>query len=104
MATRDIRHETRYERDFCRVQPYGGVGLGVFFGHLSNNGNGLSDNAVPGFNGLAGLRYFVTERIALFGEYKYNFAPFDYTTNGGAAGVKADYHINHFVGGLSLHF
>ncbi|MDF0651126.1 MAG: hypothetical protein P0121_06615 [Nitrospira sp.] len=107
MATREIRYETQYEREFCRLQPYGGVGLGVFFAHLSNNGNGLSDNAVPGFNGLAGLRYFVTERIALFGEYKYNFAPFDYTPDGalgGAVGVKADYHINHFVGGLSLHF
>lgn len=104
---REIRYETLYEREFCRLQPYGGVGLGVFFAHLSNNGNGASDNAVPGFNALAGLRYFVTERIALFGEYKYNFAPFDFTPDGslgGAAGVKADYHINHFVGGLSLHF
>ncbi len=106
-ATHDIRYETHYEREFCRLQPYGGVGLGVFFAHLSNNGNGASDNAVPGFNALAGLRYFITERIALFGEYKYNFAAFDYTPDGslgGAAGVKADYIINHVVGGLSLHF
>ncbi|NGZ08949.1 MAG: hypothetical protein CV088_06110 [Nitrospira sp. LK70] len=104
---REIRYETHYEREFCRLQPYGGVGLGVFFAHLSNNGNGASDNAVPGFNALAGLRYFVTERIALFGEYKYNFAPFDYTadgSHGGGAGVKADYTINHVVGGLSFHF
>ena len=103
---REIRYETHYERDFCRLQPYGGVGLGVFFANLSNNGSSASDNAVPGFNALAGMRYFVTERIALFGEYKYNYAAFDFTGNGpvGAAGIKADYHINHFVGGLSLHF
>src|SRR5574337_93762 len=103
---REIRYETQYEREFCRLQPYGGVGLGVFFAHLSNNGSGASDNAVPGFNALAGLRYFVTERIALFGEYKYNFASFNYTADGpsgGAAGVKADYQINHIVGGLSFH-
>ena len=105
-VNREIRYETHYERDFCRLQPYGGVGLGVFFAELSNNGSSASDNAVPGFNALAGLRYFVSERIALFGEYKYNFAAFDFTGNvlGGAAGIKADYHINHFVGGLSLHF
>ena len=105
-ATRDIRHETRYEREFCRVQPYGGVGLGVFFANLSNNVNSASDNAVPGFNALAGLRYFVTERIALFGEYKYNYAAFDFTTDGpfGAAVGKADYRVNHIVGGLSIHF
>ena len=101
---REIRYETVYERDFCRLQPYGGVGLGVFFANLSNNGSSTSDNAVPGFNALAGLRYFVTERIALFGEYKYNFAPFEFTGTGGAAGIKVDYHINHIVGGLSLHF
>lgn len=103
---REIRYETHYERDFCRLQPYGGVGLGVFFAELSNNGSSASDNAVPGFNALAGLRYFVAERIALFGEYKYNFAPFEFTGNGlgGAAGIQADYHANHIVGGLSLHF
>lgn len=102
----DVRYETRYEREFCRLQPYGGVGLGVFFANLSNNVNSVSDNAVPGFNALGGVRYYFTERIALFGEYKYNYAVFDYTTDGpfGAAGVRAEYHGNHFVGGLSLHF
>ena len=43
------------EREFCRLQPYAGVGLGVFFANLSNNnGNSLSDNAVPGLNVLGG--------------------------------------------------
>ncbi len=44
--------------------------------------------------------------FAVASSYKYNSAAFDFTGNvpGGAAGVKADYHINHFVGGLSLHF
>lgn len=98
-----IRYETRYEREFCRLQPYAGVGLGVFFANLSNNGTSVSDNAVPGFNALAGVRYYFTERIALFGEYKYNWAALE-LTNGGIGGFQGDYRANHVVGGLSFHF
>jgi len=97
------RYETHYEREFCRVQPYGGVGLGVFFANLSNNGTSASDNAVPGLNALAGLRYYFNERVALFGEYKYNRAALD-LTNGPIGGLNGDYQANHLVGGLSFHF
>ncbi len=97
------RYETHYEREFCRLQPYGGVGLGVFFANLSNNGTSASDNGVPGLNALAGLRYYFNERVALFGEYKYNRATFD-LTNGPLGGLKGDYQANHLVGGLSFHF
>ena len=100
---RERRYETRYEREFCRLQPYAGVGLGVFFANLSNNGNSVSDNAVPGLNALAGVRYYFTERIALFGEYKYNWAALE-LTNGPIGGFKGDYQANHVVGGLSFHF
>ena len=97
------RYETRYEREFCRLQPYAGVGLGVYFANLSNNGTSVSDNAVPGLNALGGVRYYFTERVALFGEYKYNWAAME-LTNGGAAGFQGDYRVNHVVGGLSFHF
>jgi opacity protein-like surface antigen len=97
------RYETRYEREFCRLQPYAGVGLGVFFANLSNNGNSVSDNAVPGLNVLGGIRYYFTERIALFGEYKYNWAALN-LTDGAVGGFKGDYQVNHVVGGLSFHF
>ena len=100
---REKRYETHYEREFCRLQPYGGVGLGVFFANLSNNGTSASDNGVPGLNALAGLRYYFNERVALFGEYKYNRATFD-LTNGPLGGLKGDYQANHLVGGLSFHF
>lgn len=106
-TARDVRYETRYKREFCRLQPYGGVGLGVFFANRSNNGNSVSDNGAPGLNALGGLRYYFTERIALFGEYKYNFAGFDFSTDGhsgGAAGSKGNYQVNHIVAGLSVHF
>ncbi len=101
------RYETRYEREFCRLQPYAGVGLGVFFANLSPNGNSVSDNAVPGLNVLGGLRFYFTEHIALFGEYKYNYAVFDASTTGPlgeGVGFKTNYQANHIVGGLSFHF
>lgn len=104
---RKVSYETRYEREFCRLQPYGGVGLGVFFANLSNIDGGnisSSDNAVPGLNLLGGVRYFFTERVGLFGEYKYNQATFDFGNGAGFASINADYHNSHFVGGLSYHF
>lgn len=104
---RNVRYETRYEREFCRLQPYGGVGLGIFFANLSNiDGRNISssDNAVPGLNLLGGVRYFFTEHVALFGEYKYNRATFDFGNGAGFASIKTDFHNNHLVGGLSYHF
>ena len=101
------RYETHYEREFCRVQPYGGVGLGVFFANFSNNGTSASDNAVPGLNALAGLRYYFNERVALFGEYKYNYVVLDASASGpagGTVGLRGDYQMNAVVGGLSFHF
>jgi len=103
-AVRDVRYETRYEREFCRVQPYAGVGLGVFFANLKGNGIDASDNAVPGLNVLGGVRYYFTERVAMFAEYKYNRATFEFEQNVLGGGAKGDYSVNHVVGGLSLHF
>jgi opacity protein-like surface antigen len=97
---RDYRYH-----DFCRLQPYVGVGLGVFFARASDAAGSSSDNGVPGLNALAGIRYYFTERVALFGEYKYNRATFDFDNVGAtAAGIKGDYSASHIVGGLSLHF
>jgi opacity protein-like surface antigen len=98
---RDYRAET-----FCPLQPYVGVGLGVFFAR-ANGGLGSrsdSDNAVPGLNALAGIRYFLTEHVAVFGEYKYNRASFNFDDLGPGTTLKGDYSVSHIVGGLSFHF
>ena len=86
------------------MQPYAGVGLGVFFANLKGNGIDASDNAVPGLNVLGGVRYYFTERVAMFAEYKYNRATFEFEQNVLGGGAKGDYSVNHVVGGLSLHF
>jgi outer membrane protein W len=94
------------EDTFCPLQPYVGAGIGVFFAHTNGigGGNSASDNAVPGFNGLAGVRYFMTEHIAIFGEYKYNRATFNFDTVNAAGGLSGDYSVHNAVGGLSFHF
>ena len=91
--------------DFCRLQPYIGAGLGVFFARASSGGSSVSDNGVPGLNALAGVRYYFTRSVALFGEYKYNRATLDFDNLGGTgAGLSGTYSVSHVVGGLSFHF
>lgn len=100
------------EDTFCPLQPYVGAGLGLFFAHTNGfaGGSSSSDNAVPGFNGLAGVRYFLTEHVAIFGEYKYNRATFNFDNvgatpgPGSAGGLRGDYSVHNVVAGLSLHF
>ena len=56
-------------------------------------------------NVLAGLRYFLSDHIALFGEYKHNLAFLEFPNiEGQGAGFEGWYLASHIVGGLSLHF
>ena len=89
---------------YCPVQPYGGVGIGTFFAHASDH-DGSSSDIAPGWNVLAGLRYFLSDHIALFGEYKHNLAFLEFPNiEGQGAGFEGWYLASHIVGGLSLHF
>jgi opacity protein-like surface antigen len=81
-------------------QPYAGVGLGVFFAEATFQGQSESDTA-PGLNALAGIRFFATDHVALFAEYKYNRATFNLPDT---FGFEADYSANIFMGGVSFHF
>jgi opacity protein-like surface antigen len=74
--------------------------LGLFFAEAKFQGQSDKDVA-PGLNALAGVRYFATDHIALFAEYKYNRVAFDFPD---AIGLKADYSANQFLGGVSFHF
>ena len=106
-TTETQRDVSVHEEDtFCPLQPYVGAGLGLFFAHTNGIGgaNSSSDNAVPGFNGLAGVRYFFSEHVAMFGEYKYNRATFNFDTVNAAGGLRGDYSVHNIVGGLSFHF
>lgn len=84
-----------------RLQPYAGAGLGIFLAGIPPL------DTVPGLNVLAGLRLFITERTALFTEYKFNRAALDidFKISGvGDTTLKAVYRAHHFVGGISFHW
>jgi opacity protein-like surface antigen len=89
---------------YCPVQPYAGLGIGTFFARASDRDGGSSDVA-PGWNVLAGVRYFVSHHVAVFGEYKHNLAFLQFQNiEGRGAGFEGWYNASHVVGGLSLHF
>ena len=88
-------------------EPYGGVGLGVFFSHFrgtdSSGTDFSSDSTNVGLNTQVGLRYRMTSSFAMFAEWKYNWTQL---TQDNLAGLKvhADYNANNFVVGLGYHF
>lgn len=89
----------------CPLQVYAGAGPAIFFAETSNQFGRSTDNAEVGVNALAGLRYFVHRNMAIFGEYKFNYAGFDFTQiQGTTAGIQGEYKASHFVGGLAIHF
>lgn len=93
------------ENERCPLQVYAGAGPAIFFAETSNQFGRSTDNAEVGVNALAGLRYFVHRNVAIFGEYKFNYAGFDFSQlQGTTAGVQGDYKASHFVGGLAVHF
>jgi opacity protein-like surface antigen len=91
-----------------RFEPYVGGGVGMYWAKFSSdatNGTGqrigeATDTSV-GMNFLAGARLYLFKQLALFGEYKYNAANFNF---GGQVQLKGDYSAHNVVGGLSVHF
>jgi hypothetical protein len=58
----------------------------------------VSDNAAPGLNALAGVRYYITRGVAVFGEYKCNRVNLDFDNLGGTgAGLSGTYSVSHVV-------
>lgn len=93
-----------------RLQPYFGIGPALFFGSLKGPAAppGQSATAI-GMNVEGGLRYYMTRRVALFGEMQYHRARLGYTSNddNGAAdpfGFRATYSALTMSVGVSYHF
>lgn len=86
-------------------EPYAGVGLGVFFSRLSQGGSSSSSTDV-GLNTQVGLRYRVTNNLAVFGEWKFNHANISHDNFIGNSGlnVSANYNVHHLVFGVGYHF
>ena len=89
-----------------KLEPYAGVGLGLFFARLKNDGTDASTSSTkPGLNTQLGLRYRVTNNWAVFGEWKFNYTRFEFDqTIAASTGIDPDYIVNNFVLGLGYHF
>ena len=89
----------------CPLHVYAGAGPGIFFAETSNQFGRSTDNGRVGLNALAGLKYFMNRHIAVFAEYKFNYARFDFNqAQGSTAGLTGNYLASHVVGGLAWHF
>lgn len=87
-------------------QPYVGLGGGVAIGHVGSSATTSSDtDTSASLQLLAGLRAFVTPRVALFTEYKYTDTTFQFTEAfGSVGGFQAEYAAQHLMFGMSYHF
>ena len=87
-------------------QPYLGVGPGILIAHLSRSVETESDTQVSiGFNFLTGIRAFVTPHVALFTEYKFTDAKFDFNgAFGSFGGFDSTYRAHQLFAGVSYHF
>jgi hypothetical protein len=106
---RDDMHRSSWssldENARCPLQLYAGVGPGIFFAETSNQFGRSSDNGRVGLNALAGTKYFLNSHLAIYAEYKFNYAQFDFNqAQGQTAGLQGNYMASHVVGGLSWHF
>lgn len=99
VATQALNLVVRYPGE--RFQPYAGIGIGMFWGRVSGFITDTGSDTALGLNYLTGLRYFLTQNIAAFGEYKYSATTFDF---GGSAMLRADYNVHNFVFGVGYHF
>jgi opacity protein-like surface antigen len=84
-------------------QPYVGGGPGYIY--ATGTGDFKDSSHGVGFNFLAGLRVFVIQHLAVFGEYKYMGATFKFhNAFGPGSGIEEDYKASHIVAGVSYHF
>jgi len=81
------------------VEPYVGAGIGAFWARLSDS-SGKDSDVAPGVNGLVGSRFFLNDQVAVFTEYKYNYAKFNFSDSK----FKATYSSHNFYAGVSFHF
>jgi opacity protein-like surface antigen len=87
-------------------QPYLGAGPGILIARLSRSVETQQDTQVSiGFNFLTGIRAFVTPKMALFTEYKFTDAKFNFHgAFGSFGGFDSTYRAHQIFVGVSYHF
>lgn len=97
-----------------RLQPYIGVGPGIFFARIKGEGlapdspESTSDNARLGLNAKAGFEYYITRHLTAFAEWKFNYAHFKFDENLNLFpfpyGLDATYTMHLVSFGVGYHF
>ncbi|NOT94765.1 MAG: porin family protein [Nitrospira sp.] len=93
-----------------RLQPYFGIGPSFYFATLKGPAAPPGQSATSiGFNTELGVQYYLTRQWTLFGEWKYNYARMDYSSNhsnqdADPFGFKATYSASTFSVGIGYHF
>jgi opacity protein-like surface antigen len=97
-----------------RLQPYIGVGPGIFFARIKGEGlapdspESTSDNARLGLNAKVGIEYYATKHITAFAEWKFNYAHFKFNENQNLFpfpyGFDATYMVHLVSFGVGYHF
>ena len=85
------------------LQPYAAVGPAAFIARVSS-GDVERSSVVPGLNTQLGIRYLLTKHWAMFGEWKYNYARFDFEEAPLRVGLNATYTAHSLVVGFGYHF
>jgi opacity protein-like surface antigen len=92
---------------FGQWEPYIGVGPAGFIGQLNMNNRELGRDPLAissgrlGLNVEAGLRYRFLNHMAVFGEWKFNYARFQFNS---PAHVDATYNVHFLVVGVGYYF
>lgn len=102
----------RYHK--TRLQPYVGVGPGIFFARIKGEGlapdspESTSDNARLGLNAKVGLEWYVTKHLTAFAEWKFNYAHFKFDENPNMFpfpyGLDTTYTMHLVSFGVGYHF
>ena len=92
-----------------RFHGYIGVGPGIFIANLEVPTIPSIDDTstVVGGQVLAGVKFFLTEHLSLFGEYKFIFTDqfkFEFSPTGGNVTVNTGMTTNLIYGGIAYHF
>ena len=91
-----------------RLQPYIGIGPGIFFARIKDPSITQGDNSQSstklGLNTLIGIRYFLTRHVSAFAEGKYNYVRFNFAENPNFFGFNATYTPINVAFGISYHF
>lgn len=87
-------------------QPYAGIGAGAAIARIGNSATTRANSDVASaLNLLVGIRAFITPYVAVFSEYKYSQATFEFDQAfGPTSGLNGNYDAHILVTGLSYHF